>query len=138
VADRQTGLLADPYFSATKLYWLLEHVRDARKRAEAGELCFGTIDSWLIYKLTGGKVHATDATNASRTLLFNIHTQTWDERAAGATLSSRLLFCRLSATLRQIMASVIPRCSERLFPFAAWQGISRQRRSDRPALRPGA
>ncbi len=75
----KTGLLADPYFSATKLYWLLEHVRDARKRAEAGELCFGTIDSWLIYKLTGGKVHATDATNASRTLLFNIHTQTWDE-----------------------------------------------------------
>lgn len=75
----RTGLLADPYFSATKLFWLLKHVKDARKRAEAGELCFGTIDSWLIFKLTGGKVHATDATNASRTMLFNIHTQNWDD-----------------------------------------------------------
>jgi len=74
----KTGLLADPYFSATKLYWLLEHVPGARDRAEKGELAFGTIDSWLIYKLTGGKVHATDATNASRTLLLNIHTQLWD------------------------------------------------------------
>lgn len=74
----RTGLVADPYFSATKLYWLLEHVKEARQRAEAGALCFGTIDSWLIYKLTGGKIHATDATNASRTLLFNIHRQDWD------------------------------------------------------------
>lgn len=74
----KTGLLADPYFSASKLYWLLERVPGARSRAEAGELAFGTIDSYLIYRLTGGKVHATDATNASRTLLFNIHTQQWD------------------------------------------------------------
>lgn len=74
----KTGLLADPYFSATKLYWILENNPDLRRRAEAGELAFGTIDSWLIYKLTGGRVHATDATNASRTLLFNIHEQKWD------------------------------------------------------------
>lgn len=74
-----TGLLLDPYFSGTKLAWLLEHVKDARAKAEAGELCFGTIDSFLIWRLTGGKVHATDATNASRTLLFNIHTGMWDD-----------------------------------------------------------
>jgi glycerol kinase len=76
--QEKTGLLADPYFSATKLFWLIEKGQGIRARAEAGELAFGTIDSWLIYKLTGGKVHATDATNASRTMLFNIHTQEWD------------------------------------------------------------
>lgn len=73
-----TGLLLDPYFSGTKLKWLLDHVPDARLRAARGELAFGTIDSWLLFKLTGGAVHATDATNASRTLLFNIHRQSWD------------------------------------------------------------
>ena len=77
LAER-TGLLLDPYFSATKISWILDHVDGARQRAEAGELAFGTIDSWLLYKLTGGKVHATDATNASRTMLFNIKTQQWD------------------------------------------------------------
>jgi glycerol kinase len=75
----RSGLLLDPYFSATKLAWLLEHVDGARRRAEAGELAFGTIDCWLLWKLTDGRVHATDATNASRTLLFNIHGQHWDE-----------------------------------------------------------
>ena len=75
----KTGLLLDPYFSATKLRWLLNQTPDARERAERGELAFGTIDSWLLWHLTGGQVHATDATNASRTLLFNIHTQQWDD-----------------------------------------------------------
>lgn len=75
----KTGLIADPYFSATKLAWILEHVDGARERAERGGLLFGTVDSWLMYKLTKGKVHATDYTNASRTMLFNIHTLTWDE-----------------------------------------------------------
>ncbi len=75
----KTGLLLDPYFSGTKLAWLLDNVKGARARAEAGELAFGTIDSFLIWRLTGGKVHATDATNASRTLLYNIHTGAWDE-----------------------------------------------------------
>ena len=74
-----TGLLLDPYFSATKLRWVLENVDGAREKAEAGKLAFGTIDSFLLWRLTGGKSHATDATNASRTLLFNIHTQQWDE-----------------------------------------------------------
>jgi glycerol kinase len=76
----RTGLLFDPYFSATKLAWLLDHVPGARARAEAGELAFGTIDSWLLFKLSGHRHHATDATNASRTLLFNLHTGTWDDR----------------------------------------------------------
>lgn len=79
IVQDKTGLLLDPYFSATKLGWLLDHVEGARARAEKGELAFGTIDSWLLWKLTGGKVHATDATNASRTLIFNIHTQQWDD-----------------------------------------------------------
>ncbi len=74
-----TGLLLDPYFSGTKLSWLLDHVPDARRRAEAGELAFGTIDSFLIWRLTGGALHATDATNASRTLLANLKSGEWDE-----------------------------------------------------------
>ena len=75
----RTGLLLDAYFSATKVRWLLDNVPDARRRAEAGELAFGTIDTWLIYKLTGGRVHATDATNASRTMLFNLREGRWDD-----------------------------------------------------------
>ena len=75
----RTGLLVDPYFSATKLSWLLDEIPGARARAERGELAFGTVDTFLIWRLTGGKVHATDATNAARTMLFNIHSQTWDE-----------------------------------------------------------
>jgi glycerol kinase len=76
---RKTGLVLDPYFSGTKLMWLLQHVPGARRRAERGELAFGTIDTWLIWKLTGGKVHATDVSNASRTLLLNLRTGTWDD-----------------------------------------------------------
>jgi len=75
----RTGLVIDPYFSATKIAWILEHVPGARRRAEAGELACGTVDSWLIWNLTGGRVHATDASNASRTLLFNIRTGRWDD-----------------------------------------------------------
>ena len=76
---RKTGLVMDPYFSGTKIRWILDHVEGARERAEKGELCFGTVDSWLIFKLTKGKVHVTDYSNASRTLLFNINTLEWDE-----------------------------------------------------------
>ena len=75
----RTGLLLDPYFSATKLHWILENIDGAREKAERGELCFGTIDSWLMWNLTGGKVHATDYSNAARTMLFNIHTLEWDK-----------------------------------------------------------
>jgi glycerol kinase len=77
IAER-TGLVVDPYFSATKIGWILDHVPGARARAAAGELAFGTVDSWLLWHLTGGRLHATDATNASRTLLFDIRSQRWD------------------------------------------------------------
>ncbi|MBP3371423.1 MAG: glycerol kinase, partial [Clostridia bacterium] len=75
----KTGLVVDAYFSGTKLKWMLDHIQDGYGRAKRGELMFGTVDAWLIYKLTGGKCHATDVTNASRTMLFNIHTLQWDE-----------------------------------------------------------
>jgi glycerol kinase len=76
---KKTGLLLDPYFSGTKLAWLLDHVDGARARAERGELAFGTIDCWLLNRLTGGELHVTDASNASRTLMFDIHAGRWDE-----------------------------------------------------------
>ncbi len=76
---RKTGLVIDAYFAGTKIRWLLDHVPGARARAERGELAFGTIDAWLIWNLTGGGVHCTDASNASRTLLFDIHTGEWDD-----------------------------------------------------------
>ena len=79
LVQERTGLLIDPYFSATKIAWLLDNVAGARALAEKGELAFGTIDCFLLWRLTGGKVHATDATNASRTMLFNIRTQEWDD-----------------------------------------------------------
>jgi glycerol kinase len=83
VFSRKTGLLLDPYFSGTKIAWLLDNVPDARKRAEAGDLAFGTVDSFLVWRLTGGKLHATDATNASRTLLYDIHRGAWDDELCG-------------------------------------------------------
>jgi glycerol kinase len=79
MVQAKTGLLLDPYFSATKLKWLLDNITGARARAEKGELAAGTIDSFLLWRLTGGRVHATDVTNAARTMLCNIHTMAWDE-----------------------------------------------------------
>ncbi len=76
---KKTGLLLDPYFSGTKLAWLLDHVPGARRRAEKGELAFGTVDTWLLWQLTGGRVHATDVSNASRTLLLDLRTAAWDD-----------------------------------------------------------
>src|SRR6185503_5634226 len=75
----RTGLLLDPYFSATKLEWLLDHIPGSRERAERGELAFGTIDSWLIWKLTGGRVHATDVTNGCRTMLLDLKLLSWSD-----------------------------------------------------------
>jgi glycerol kinase len=74
-----TGLVLDPYFSGTKLTWMFEHLKGARSRAEKGDVCFGTIDTWLVYKLTGGQVHVTDVSNASRTLLMDLRSLTWDD-----------------------------------------------------------
>src|SRR5919197_5901070 len=79
LVQQRTGLLIDAYFSASKIRWLLDHVPGARARAGAGRLAFGTDDSWLLWKLTNGRCHATDVSNASRTMLFNIHTLKWDE-----------------------------------------------------------
>ena len=79
IFHRKTGLLIDAYFSGTKVKWILDNVEGARKKAEAGDLLFGTIDSWLVWKLTGGKVHITDYSNASRTLMYNIHELKWDD-----------------------------------------------------------
>lgn len=78
--NEKTGLVVDAYFSGTKVKWILDNVEGARERAEKGELAFGTVDSWLVWKLTQGRTHITDITNASRTMLFNIHTQQWDEQ----------------------------------------------------------
>ena len=75
----KTGLVIDAYFSATKIRWILNHVEGARKMAEEGKLAFGTVDSWLVWNLTRGQVHVTDVSNASRTMLLNLHTQAWDE-----------------------------------------------------------
>ena len=96
--NRKTGLVLDAYFSGTKLRWILDNVAGARVRAAAGELAFGTIDSWLIWKLSGGKSHVTDASNASRTLLFDIHTGDWDDELLSALEIPR-------AVLPQVVAS---------------------------------
>ncbi len=101
----RTGLRLDAYFSATKLRWLLDHVPDARRLAQAGRLAFGTIDSWLVWQLTGGRIHACDVSNAARTMLFNIHTGTWDETLLAAM---------------DIPASVLPR----VLPSAAEYGTT--------------
>ena len=87
----RTGLLLDSYFSGTKVRWLLDHVEGARARADKGALAFGTVDTWLIWKLTGGRVHATDVSNASRTMMFNIHTRDWDDKLLGLLRVPRAL-----------------------------------------------
>jgi len=91
----KTGLIPDSYFSAPKIKWILEHVDGARERAEAGMLLFGTVDSYLIYRLTGGRVHATDPSNASRTLLYNVRTLEWDDELLIYLQSPDLCFQRL-------------------------------------------
>ena len=100
LVQRKTGLMLDAYFSATKLEWLLDHVPGARQRAERGELAFGTVDSWLVWNLTCGRLHITDASNASRTLLFNIHTLQWDD--------ALLALFRIP---RSVLPSVVPSSS---------------------------
>ena len=79
MVQEKTGLVLDPYFSATKIRWILDHIENGQERAENGELLFGTVDTWLVYNLTRGKVHVTDYSNASRTMIFNIHTLEWDD-----------------------------------------------------------
>ncbi len=94
----RTGLVTDPYFSGTKLHWLLEQVPDARARAERGELAFGTVDTWLIWCLTGGRLHVTDVSNASRTMLYDIHAQEWSDPILERLGISRALLPRVTAS----------------------------------------
>lgn len=91
-----TGLVPDAYFSATKIKWILDHVPGARERAQVGEILFGTVDSWLVWKLTGGKVHVTDRTNASRTMLYNIHKLDWDDTLLNALDIPRAMLPRVT------------------------------------------
>jgi glycerol kinase len=113
----KTGLLLDPYFSGTKVAWILDHVDGARERAEKGELAFGTVDSFLLWRLTGGRSHKTDATNASRTLLFDIHKGAWDEdlcRIIGVPMALLPEVCDSAAdfgvTLSDILDAPVPIC----------------------------
>jgi glycerol kinase len=107
----KTGLLLDPYFSGTKLRWILDHVPGARAWAEAGKLAFGTVDSWLVWKLTGGKQHITDVSNASRTLLFNIHTLDWDEELLRTLQIPRSLLPEVRSS-----SEVYGKTAEHIFP----------------------
>ena len=113
----KTGLLIDPYFSATKIKWIFDNVEGVRERAEKGELLFGTVDTWLIWNLTGGKSHVTDYTNASRTMLFNIHTLQWDKEILGLLgipecILPRVCDCsgELGVTDKDVVGAEIPIC----------------------------
>jgi glycerol kinase len=133
--QRKTGLVLDAYFSATKLEWLLDEVPGARAR-EAGELAFGTVDSWLIFKLTGGRVHATDPSNAARTLLMDIHTLDWDDELLRLFHIPRRC-CRASCPPAACWAKARPGCwARRRSRSPAWPATSRPPPSARPALRP--
>ena len=131
----RTGLLLDPYFSATKIAWLLDHVAGAREAARAGRLAFGTVDSFLLWRLTGGKVHATDATNAARTLLLDIRAGSWDAQLCD-------LFGVPSALLPQVrdcagdFGTTCRSCSAGRSASSAWPATSRRRRWGRAASRP--
>jgi glycerol kinase len=100
--SQRTGLVIDPYFSGTKLAWMLDHVNGARERAERGKLAFGTVDSWLVWNLTGGEVHATDVSNASRTLLFNIETLDWDDELLALLHIPRALLPQVCASSERV------------------------------------
>ena len=133
----RTGLRLDPYFSATKLAWLLDHVKGARAAAEAGHLAFGTVDTWLLWKFTGGAVHATDVSNASRTLLCDLRRGAWDEellrlfRIPAAVLPE----IRDTARVHGVIAAGLPGAGRR---SGRWWGISRERCLGRRVWRRGA
>ena len=123
---KKTGLIIDAYFSATKIKWILDHVEGARERAERGELLFGTVETWLIWKLTKGKVHVTDYSNASRTMLFNINTLEWDEEILN-------LLDIPSSMLSQGYAVQLYLWNDRQLLF--WRADSDRRSGRRPAVR---
>src|SRR5580692_8536830 len=118
---QRTGLLLDPYFSGTKVAWLLDHVPGARARAQRGELAFGTIDCFLLWRLTGGRVHATDVTNASRTLLFDIHAQAWDEELLRLLRVPRALLPQVRDS-SEVYGTTEPQLFGRALPIAGSAG----------------
>lgn len=118
---QKTGLILDPYFSASKLRWLLDNIPGARQRAEQGELCFGTIDSWLVWNLTRGKIHITDPSNASRTMLYNIHTLAWDDELLDLFAIPRALLPDVRSS-SEIYGETETRYTECPIPIAAIAG----------------
>jgi glycerol kinase len=132
----RTGLLLDPYFSATKIAWILDHVPRARSRAERGELAFGTIDTFLLWRLTGGRVHATDVTNASRTLLYDIHLQCWDEELLRLLRVPRALLPQVRDS-SEVYGTTEPALFGRELPIAGMAGDQQAALIGQACFRPG-
>jgi glycerol kinase len=133
---RRTGLLLDPYFSGTKVGWILDHVPGARVRAERGELAFGTIDTFLLWRLTGGQVHATDVTNASRTLLYDIHAQCWDEELLRLLRVPRALLPEVRDS-SEVYGTTDPGLFGRQLPIAGIAGDQQAALIGQACFRPG-
>ena len=133
---RRTGLLLDPYFSATKVAWILDHIPGARSRAERGELAFGTIDTFLLWRLTGGRVHATDVTNASRTLLYDIHAQRWDEELLRLLRVPRALLPEVRDS-SEVYGTTEPALFGRELPIAGIAGDQQAALIGQGCFRPG-
>jgi glycerol kinase len=134
---QKTGLVLDAYFSGTKLKWILDHVPGARKRAEDGKLAFGTIDSWLTWKLTGGTAHVTDVSNASRTLLYNIHTHGWDDELLKLFTIPRALLPEVRASSERY-AETAGRLFNARVPVAGIAGDQQAALFGQMCLQPGA
>jgi glycerol kinase len=133
---RRTGLLLDPYFSGTKVAWILDHVAGARTRAERGELAFGTIDAFLLWRLTGGRVHATDVTNAARTLLYDIHAQRWDEELLTLLRVPRALLPEVRDS-SGVYDLTDPACFGRAIPIAGIAGDQQAALIGQTCFQPG-
>ncbi|MEX0655043.1 MAG: glycerol kinase GlpK [Phycisphaeraceae bacterium] len=134
--QRKTGLLLDAYFSGTKLHWLLEHVPGLRQRARRGELAFGTVDTWLLWKLTAGRVHQTDVTNASRTLLYDIHQLQWDDELLGHLDIPRALLPEVRSS-SEIYAETEPDLFGAAIPIAGIAGDQQAALFGQMCMRPG-
>ncbi len=133
---KKTGLVLDPYFSGTKIAWLLRNVPEVHEAADAGRLAFGTIDSWLIWNLTGGALHATDVTNASRTLLFNIHEETWDDELLAALAVPRTILPEVRSS-SEVYAETVPDLLGRPVPIAGVAGDQQAALFGQACLRTG-
>ena len=131
---RKTGMNLSPYFPASKIAWLLENVEGAREKADRGEICHGTIDSWLVYKLTGGKSYKTDYSNASRTQLFNIFELKWDEEICAWFGIDPANMARVCDSDSELERRTLKACFQRKFQSTACWGILMVLCSDRDAL----